>query len=74
QCYSMARPAGSFHTLPACDYRCRGPATIRMCRDCRVDYYIEHSEYIPDIVAPYKVGEYTGAAQGLHNCSPPMQF
>ncbi|KAF9105661.1 hypothetical protein BGX29_011763 [Mortierella sp. GBA35] len=35
------------------------PAVTRMCRDCRVEYYIEHPEPIPDDVAPYKAGEYT---------------
>ncbi|KAG0370086.1 hypothetical protein BGX24_002148 [Mortierella sp. AD032] len=59
QCYKMTRSAGSFRALPVAMTDIDSPAVIRMCRDCRVDYYIEHPEPIPDDVTPYKTGEYT---------------
>ncbi|KAG0275321.1 hypothetical protein BGZ95_008927 [Linnemannia exigua] len=59
QCYKMTRPAGSFRALPVAMADSDPPTMIRMCRDCRVDYYIEHPESTPDDVAPYKAGDYT---------------
>ncbi|KAH7056537.1 hypothetical protein BKA57DRAFT_500877 [Linnemannia elongata] len=69
QCYKMTRPAGSFRALPVVvsangddnDDSKYGssPQVMRMCRDCRVEYYIDHPEPVPDDVAPYKTGEYT---------------
>ncbi|KAF9122403.1 hypothetical protein BGX30_002023 [Mortierella sp. GBA39] len=59
QCYKMTRPAGSFRALPVAATDAVVPYVIRMCRDCRVDYYIDHPEPVPDDVATYKAGEYT---------------
>ncbi|KAF9153740.1 hypothetical protein BG015_002713 [Linnemannia schmuckeri] len=66
QCYKMTRPAGSFRALPVIvdgdgddDSKDSSPKMTRMCRDCRVEYYIDHPEPVPDDVAPYKAGDYT---------------
>ncbi|KAG0264874.1 hypothetical protein BGZ95_003510 [Linnemannia exigua] len=58
-CYTMTRPAGSLRALPVAITDTAVPSVIRMCRDCRVDYYIDHPEPIPDDVTPYKTGDYT---------------
>ena len=64
----MTRPAGSFRALPVVvgasdddddSKKDSSPKVMRMCRDCRVEYYIDHLESVPDEVAPYKAGEYT---------------
>ncbi|KAK3843519.1 MAG: hypothetical protein J3R72DRAFT_420100 [Linnemannia gamsii] len=59
ECYTMTRPAGSFRALLVAIIDAEVPSVIRMCRDCRVEYYIDNPEPIPDDVAPYKTGEYT---------------
>ncbi|KAF9142909.1 hypothetical protein BG015_000599 [Linnemannia schmuckeri] len=59
QCYKMTRPAGSFRALPVAVMDAVVPYVIRMCRDCRVNYYIGHPEPVPDDVATCKAGEYT---------------
>ncbi|KAF9325739.1 hypothetical protein BGZ91_002260 [Linnemannia elongata] len=59
QCYKMTRPAGSFRALPVVVTDATVPCVILMCRDCRVDYYIDYPEPVPDDVAAYKAGEYT---------------
>jgi hypothetical protein len=62
QCYKMTRPAGSFRALPVAVGGDDGPEsskTVRMCRDCRVEYYIDQPEPVPNDVAPYKAGDYT---------------
>ncbi|KAK3838672.1 MAG: hypothetical protein JOS17DRAFT_813296 [Linnemannia elongata] len=59
RCYKMTRPAGSFRALPVAATDTVVPYVIRMCRDCRVDYYIDHPEPVPNDVATYKTGEYT---------------
>ncbi|KAF9992244.1 hypothetical protein BGZ65_012493, partial [Modicella reniformis] len=48
QCFQSTRPSGSFGALPVRLVEAHVPTTIRICRDCRVDYYLEHSEPIPD--------------------------
>ncbi|KAF9540102.1 hypothetical protein EC957_004655 [Mortierella hygrophila] len=59
QCYKITRPAGSFRALPVAVTDAVVPYMIRMCHDCRVDYYIDHPEPVPDDVTTYKAGEYT---------------
>lgn len=59
QCYKMTRPAGSFRALPVVVTDATVPCVILMCRDCRVDYYIDYPEPVPDDVGAYKAGEYT---------------
>ncbi|KAG0292452.1 hypothetical protein BGZ96_004132 [Linnemannia gamsii] len=62
QCYKMTRSAGSFQALPVAisgDDESKSPKMVRMCRDCRVEYYIDHPEPVPNDVAPYKAGDYT---------------
>ncbi|KAG9072404.1 hypothetical protein KI688_000174 [Linnemannia hyalina] len=59
RCYKMTRPAGSFRAVLVAATDAVVPYMIRMCRDCRVEYYIDHPEPVPDDVATYKAGEYT---------------
>lgn len=59
QCYKLCRPSGSYRALPVRLTDEPDPTEIRMCRDCRVDYYIEHPEPVPEDVAPYQDGAYT---------------
>ncbi|KAF9571407.1 hypothetical protein EC968_000622 [Mortierella alpina] len=59
QCYKLCRPSGSYRALPVRLVSESVPTEIRMCRDCRVDYYIEHPEPMPEDVVPYQDGEYT---------------
>ncbi|KAG0320240.1 hypothetical protein BGZ97_000391 [Linnemannia gamsii] len=60
KCYKMTRPAGSFRALPVAITAANDvPYVVSMCRDCRVDYYIDHPESVPDDIATYKSGEYT---------------
>ncbi|KAF9904302.1 Vacuolar protein sorting-associated protein 8 [Linnemannia zychae] len=59
KCYKMTRPTSSFRALPVAVTEPDALKMIHMCRDCRVDYYVEHPESIPDDVAPYKAGRYT---------------
>ncbi|KAG9321950.1 hypothetical protein KVV02_006922 [Mortierella alpina] len=59
QCYKLCRPSGSYRALPVRPVDETVPTEIHMCRDCRVDYYIESPEPVPEDVAPYQDGEYT---------------
>ncbi|KAF9279548.1 hypothetical protein BGZ68_007857 [Mortierella alpina] len=59
QCYKLCRPSGSYRALPVRLVDEPDPTEICMCRDCRVDYYIEHPEPVPEDVAPYQDGAYT---------------
>ncbi|KAI1321463.1 hypothetical protein EDD11_005154 [Mortierella claussenii] len=58
-CFAETRPSGAYRALPVKLEEAPILTEIRMCRDCRVDYYIDHPKPFPADVVPYKQGEYT---------------
>ncbi|KAG0047742.1 hypothetical protein BGZ83_007260 [Gryganskiella cystojenkinii] len=57
-CYRSTRTSGAFRALPVHLKGALIPTEVLLCRDCRVELYMEHPEPIPDNIAPYECGEF----------------
>ncbi|GJJ67723.1 hypothetical protein EMPS_00069 [Entomortierella parvispora] len=56
QCFRLTRSSGAFRALPVTIAESPVPTKVLMCRDCRVEYYLDLPEPVPDTVAPYTKG------------------